>query len=388
MIVTDSHVLVGSGDAIYAVNLATHFSEWSYPVSGSLALSEGVLYVAGSDGTLTAITAPSSYSATNQPPVCIIGGPYRALCNNTTATVQLDGSDSYDANDPQGGILTYSWSTDCPGGSFDDPTSPTPILTLSCSITQAFTVTLVVSDGQQTSSNQTAVTVNHAPVCIIGGPYQAECNGSATTVQLDGSGSYDPDGGVLNYKWSTACPGGSFDDPTSPTPILTMDCTATQACWVVLVVSNGQQTSFSLASVTVGDTLPPSLSRLAAKPATLWPPSHQLVPVAIQGAAIDACDPAPTFKIISISSSDAPMSKPPLTFPVGPSFPERPPAPMLPNSSSISDYKITGAHTLMLRADCANPRVGRTYTITVQGKDEAGNTSTRKLVVKVPAATK
>ena len=61
------------------------------------------------------------------------------------------------------------------------------------------------------------------PVSDAGGPYTAECNGQPTTIQLDGTGSSDPEGGPLIYAWDTDCDGGSFGDPSSPTPILTLD---------------------------------------------------------------------------------------------------------------------------------------------------------------------
>jgi hypothetical protein len=58
MIATDTDLFVETDTTLYAVDLTSHKSVWSYPVSGSLTLSEGELYVAGSDGTLTAIAVP------------------------------------------------------------------------------------------------------------------------------------------------------------------------------------------------------------------------------------------------------------------------------------------------------------------------------------------
>lgn len=55
MIVTDSHVLVSGTNAVYAVNLKTHQTDWSYAASGQLALADGVLYIAGATGTVVAI---------------------------------------------------------------------------------------------------------------------------------------------------------------------------------------------------------------------------------------------------------------------------------------------------------------------------------------------
>lgn len=57
MIVTDSHVITRTDDTVYAVSLETHDNDWSYPASGHLAMSEGVLYIAADDGTLIAIDA-------------------------------------------------------------------------------------------------------------------------------------------------------------------------------------------------------------------------------------------------------------------------------------------------------------------------------------------
>jgi hypothetical protein len=58
MIVTNKHVLASTGQAVYAVDLATHGSVWTYAVGGHLALADDTLFVASSDGTLTAFDAP------------------------------------------------------------------------------------------------------------------------------------------------------------------------------------------------------------------------------------------------------------------------------------------------------------------------------------------
>jgi hypothetical protein len=58
MIATNSDLFVQTATTTYAIDLASHESVWSYPISGALTLSEGELYVAGSDGTLTAFATP------------------------------------------------------------------------------------------------------------------------------------------------------------------------------------------------------------------------------------------------------------------------------------------------------------------------------------------
>jgi outer membrane protein assembly factor BamB len=62
LIATDTHVFGATSQAVYAIDLASHQSSWSFPMSGHLALGNGTLYVAGSTGQLAAIrvTPPNS----------------------------------------------------------------------------------------------------------------------------------------------------------------------------------------------------------------------------------------------------------------------------------------------------------------------------------------
>ena len=55
--------------------------------------------------------------------------------------------------------------------------------------------------------------VNQPPVADAGGPYDVD---EGSSVQLDGTGSSDPDGYMLTYSWS---PATHLDDPTSSTPV-------------------------------------------------------------------------------------------------------------------------------------------------------------------------
>ncbi|HTF88897.1 MAG TPA: hypothetical protein VK843_10845, partial [Planctomycetota bacterium] len=73
------------------------------------------------------------------------------------------------------------------------------------------------------------------PVVFTGGnsgdDYVVDCNnvfspGSAvTSVQLDGSASFDPDGTPVTFLWFEECPFATFPDPTSATPIFQLDMT-------------------------------------------------------------------------------------------------------------------------------------------------------------------
>ncbi len=129
-----------------------------------------------------------------------------------------------------------------------------------------------------------SVECNEPPSCDVAGPYTAECAGEWTSMQLDGSGSSDPDDDPLYYLWSTDCPSGSFDDETSATPLLTIDtadgCTTT--CGVTLWVDDGNGgTSECSTTVTIKDTTPPVVTCAAVSLDGLF--------VLIEYSAWDAC---------------------------------------------------------------------------------------------------
>jgi hypothetical protein len=55
----------------------------------------------------------------------------------------------------------------------------------------------------------------------------------------------------MTFQWSTDIPGAIFDDPTSQTPKLTIDCEQGHTGVVTLAVSNGHNTNSSIARVIV-----------------------------------------------------------------------------------------------------------------------------------------
>lgn len=59
IIVTDSHLFLQTSSTVYAVDLEIHQDVWSYPASGHLSIGEGMLYIAGNAGLLTAINLTS-----------------------------------------------------------------------------------------------------------------------------------------------------------------------------------------------------------------------------------------------------------------------------------------------------------------------------------------
>ena len=116
-------------------------------------------------------------------------------------------------------------------------------------------------------------------------------------------------------------------------------------------------------TITVVDTTPPVIHSVTADPETLWPPNHKMKSIRVQAVVTDTCGPA-TWKIISVTSNEAADAK--------------------GNGHTTVDWKITGDHTLTLRAERSGSGSGRVYTITIQATDLSGNTAQATVTVTVP----
>ncbi|MED5371603.1 MAG: REJ domain-containing protein [Myxococcota bacterium] len=121
--------------------------------------------------------------------------------------IELDGSGS---EDPEGLELDFSWSIssapECSGlesGDLYNANTASPSMICDCAGT--YLVELVVSDGVQWSPVDSATVTctdgNQPPVADAGDSGAMEpCTDS--TVELDGFGSYDPEGEALTYQWN------------------------------------------------------------------------------------------------------------------------------------------------------------------------------------------
>jgi hypothetical protein len=210
---------------------------------------------------------------TNQPPVAKATVSPDSIYEGTLVT--LDGSTS---SDPDGNSLTYTWVQ------VIDPNNPTTPVTITPDITgksatftappeqypngETLTFRLTVFDGTLSNSTDVAVSVlsiNLKPVASILCPELGISVNEGVQVTLDGSGSSDPDLGVLKYEWSQTL--------GVPNAILTgVDLTASSIIFTapaltqtpydtmtfgLTVTDNGNLSSSTTCAVKVLDVTPP-----------------------------------------------------------------------------------------------------------------------------------
>ena len=111
----------------------------------------------------------------------------------------------------------------------------------------------------------------------------------------------------------------------------------------------------------------PKLS-ITLTPNRLWPPQHQLVPIAAIIQVADSCDPNPSVTLVSILSNE--------------------PDNGLGDGDTPSDIKGasfgTDDRSFLLRAERSGRGPGRVYTVTYRVTDRLDNTATEGAEVRVP----
>jgi hypothetical protein len=114
---------------------------------------------------------------------------------------------------------------------------------------------------------------------------------------------------------------------------------------------------FGTFTITVTDTTPPAVTSISITPNVLSPPNHKLVPATVAVTSSDAVDPAPASMIWRVTANE----------PIDP-----------------SDWRITGALTLELRAERSGSADERIYLVEVRTIDGSGNSTVNMVTVRVP----
>lgn len=181
----------------------------------------------------------------NQSPVANAGGSYSGMA---TQSMNLNGGNSFD---PDGNIASYSWSF----GDGGTGSGVTPSHAYNAAGTYNITLTVTDNLGAQATAATSAniSPVNQTPVANPGGSYSGK---SATSIQFNGSASYDPDGTIATYQWN-------FGDGANGTGAAPAHTYATAGTFVatLTVTDNGGATSTASTSAVI--TSPSNQSPIA-----------------------------------------------------------------------------------------------------------------------------
>jgi len=241
------------------------------------------------------------------------------------------------------------------------------------------TLTLEVSDGQLTATDEMVLTNDNSPPEAQPAPsYQVvEFAIDPIIVVADVA---DFDGDMLSYEWLKD--GFALDSGTVPTlqggtavPIPDLLIQPADSLFPVglhtieLRVSDGVNEPVSaIVSVEVSDTTSPSLSPIPST-TILWPPNHKLVEVTIQANAFDNGGGAITLDVTIESSEPADGDGDGNTEPDW-------------YVDSVDDE--TGLIELRLRSERSGKGQGRIYTIIITATDGSGNQSAAEVEIRAP----
>ena len=235
------------------------------------------------------------------------------------------------------------------------------------------TLTLEVSDGQNTATDEMILTVeNSSPHAVPnGGAFEL-----GAEVTLGGTVS-DYDGDSLTYKWikdgNVLHSGGGVQtnaggDPVQlPTHSLTGLGLGEHKLNLVVIDTSNNQDSQEV-TINIVDTTAPAL---APVPSTgiLWPPDHRLVEIVIEANSSDLSG----TRILSVG--EIASNEPQDGLGDGDTAPDW-------NAPEID--QVNGFINLELRAERSAKGEGRVYTIPITATDGAGNSTTVAVTIKVP----
>lgn len=180
-----------------------------------------------SRGRLTNYVIPGVAPPTNQPPVA----SFTLSCNNTTHVCTFNGSGSTD----DVGVVSYSWNYG------DGSTGSGATRSHTYATAGSYAVTLTVTDGGGLKNSLTkTVTLtsgtNQAPIAA----WTVSCQPPPAHVcTFNGTGSRDPDGTVVAYKWT-----GVFGNTLSTLPVFTRTFDRSMSfTWTLSVTDNGGKTA-------------------------------------------------------------------------------------------------------------------------------------------------
>ena len=205
------------------------------------------------------------------------------------------------------------------------------------------------------------------PVAQLWESFQVECEGTnGTPVMLYGSAVDELPDSALEFTWTgTFVEGEGFAHGHAVTVTFPVGLNQIQ-----LIVSDEHQYSLpAMAAIDVVDTTPPELA-VSLSPDELWPPNHRMRDITATIVVNDQCDSHVDVTLVSIVSDE--------------------PEDAVGGGDGATSPDIDGAEfgaddrEFQVRAERQGAGDGRTYVVTYEAIDDAGNRSIREATIFVP----
>lgn len=218
------------------------------------------------------------------------------------------------------------------------------------------------ANPQQTDSDKDGEGDACDPVANANGPYLEECSShGGTDVQMDGSGSYDPDGNLVTYQWLV---NGQSKSGVMPIYSLGLGVYTVK----LTVTDNDGYTDDDQTTATVRDTIPPEIVGIA-KPISIWKPNHKYQTFTIHDfvySVVDTCTELTLddLLITQVTSNESRDAK--------------------GDGHTADDFVITpDRKSVDLRIERQGKGSGRLYTIDIRAVDGSDNVTTKSFQVRV-----
>lgn len=218
-------------------------------ISGSIISGGGTRSIGSPPNSTTSdwvalVQESSGGTPTNEAPVVSAGADQSATLSGGSATASLSGATSDDGL-PSGSTLTRTWTRISGPGtvSFANPSSASTTATFT--VSGSYTLRLMASDGELSSSDDVVVTINsttnQAPVANAGADRSAVLSGSSVQIGLTGNASDDglPAGSSLSYSWSRVSGPATVTFSSAASAATNATFTATGSYVLRLTISDG-----------------------------------------------------------------------------------------------------------------------------------------------------
>jgi hypothetical protein len=327
------------------------------PTTTTVSFGVGPFVYTGSPFIATASVSPAGTATITYSGDCVNAG------NTCTATAEYAGDSTHLASSATASItidkaptfttVSFGQSSYVYSGSAITATASAGasiVYSGSCTNVGTCTATATTAgDANHTSSSATAsASITPATATITATAYNVEYDAQAHTALFS----------IAGVNGETGATVGTVAHNTTHTNVGTYSDS-----WSFTGAGNYANIGSTSITNMIKDTTAPSISSVTTNAPSLWPPNHKMVAITVSASATDLVG-VTSLKVISVTSNE--------------------PDNGLGDGDTAGDTSITGPLSVSVRAERSGKGNGRTYTITVEARDAAGNASVKTCTVFVP----